>query len=243
MLEQGTGAGAVELDAGLAEQTVKNLTFATVVLLQTAAASEHESEDGSEDGSEDDDDDDAEKVPSDGRGRRRRTRMREKDDASQRPPLAWLFVGWARLARAAWARRAPLRFDGAPPSPRRSAPKVSRETRVRGALLLPAVLCADEAVVGVAEEHRELAREALEVMRSRPSGGAFGRAFAAVQKRIAGQAGRETEDEGVGGCDGPGARAKLVEAGQGGAKREKRKSFETEGSGQSSKRRFSGTCE
>ena len=35
VLEQGTGGGAVEVDSGLAEQTVKNLTFASVVLLQT----------------------------------------------------------------------------------------------------------------------------------------------------------------------------------------------------------------
>ena len=83
------------------------------------------------------------------------------------------------------------------------------------ALLLPAVLCADDAVKGVAEEHRELAREALEVMRGTLPADAFGKAYAAVQKRIAARRESFTEDEGVGGGDGPGEGG-AGEAGEGG---------------------------
>ena len=240
VLEQGTGAGAVELDAGLAEQTVKNLTFATVVLLQTAAASEHESEDGSEDGSEDDDDD-AEKVPGDANGEKDDANG-EKDDASQRPPYPWLFrrmgkvgaggVGAARAASLRWcaAVAASLGAEGFKAKPACAAP-----------LLLPAVLCADDAVVGVAEEHRELAREALEVMRSNLPAGAFGAAYATVQKRIAGRRERRRKMKALEAVTDPekAARARLAKAGKRTAAR-KRKIQEYragKGSSQSTKKR------
>ena len=83
-LEQGCGARAVEVDPGLAEQTVKNLTFATVVLLQTAASGtpdEAEKEDAeTEEGREDTGDGDAPdaeteegaRTPATGRARRGR---------------------------------------------------------------------------------------------------------------------------------------------------------------------------
>ena len=241
VLEQGTGAGAVELDAGLAEQTVKNLTFATVVLLQTAAASEHESEDGSEDGSEDDDDD-AEKVPSDDAKGEKEDANGEKDDASQRPPYPWLFrrmgkvgaggVGAARAASLRWcaAVAASLGAEGFKAKPACAAP-----------LLLPAVLCADDAVVGVAEEHRELAREALEVMRSNLPAGAFGVAYATVQKRIAGRRERRRKMKALEAVTDPekAARARLAKAGKRTAAR-KRKIQEYragKGSSQSTKKR------
>ena len=234
VLEQGTGAGAVELDAGLAEQTVKNLTFATVVLLQTAAASQDGSdEDGSE---EEEDDDDAEKTSGD-------AKAGEKEDAGPgRPPYPWLFrrmgkvgaggVGAARAASLRWcaAVAASLGAEGFKAKPACAAP-----------LLLPAVLCADDAVVGVAEEHRELAREALEVMRSNLPAGAFGAAYATVQKRIAGRRERRRKMKALEAVTDPekAARARLAKAGKRTAAR-KRKIQEYragKGSSQSAKKR------
>ena len=229
VLEQGTGAGAVELDAGLAEQTVKNLTFATVVLLQTAR-------DGSEDGSEDDDDD-AEKAPGDSKG------DATKDDAGQsKPPYPWLFrrmgkvgaggAGAARASSLRWcaAVAAALGADGFAAKPACAAP-----------LLLPAVLCADDAVKGVAEEHRDLAREALEVMRGTLPADAFGKAYAAVQKRIAARRERRRKMKALEAVTDPekAARARLAKAEKRTAAR-KRKIQEYragKGSSQSTKKR------
>ena len=169
VLEQGTGGGAVEIDDGLAEQTVKNLTFATVVLLQTAT------NEATREADADDDEDDAEGGS-------------DKDEDTEkeaRPPYPWLFrrmgkvgaggVGAARAAALRWsaAMAASLGSDGFAKLPA-CAP----------ALLLPAVLCADVAVKNVDEAHRDLAQEALEVMRATLPADAFGKAYAAVQRRI-----------------------------------------------------------
>jgi U3 small nucleolar RNA-associated protein 20 len=47
------------------------------------------------------------------------------------------------------------------------------------------VLCADDAVVGVAPEHRAIAEETLEVLRGAMRGELFSRAHAATRARIA----------------------------------------------------------
>ena len=235
VLEQGTGAGAVELDAGLAEQTVKNLTFATVVLLQTAAGSQDGSEeDGSEE--EEEDDDDAEKTSGD-------AKAGEKEDAGPgRPPYPWLFrrMGKVGAGGAGAARASSLRWCAAVAASL-GADGFAAKPACAAALLLPAVLCADDAVKGVAEEHRELAREALEVMRGTLPADAFGKAYAAVQKRIAARRERRRKMKALEAVTDPekAARARLAKAEKRSAAR-KRKIQEYragKGSSQSTKKR------
>ena len=103
------------------------------------------------------------------------------------------------------------------------------------------MLCADEAVVGVAEEHRELAREALEVMRGTLPADAFGKAYAAVQKRIAARRDRRRKMKALEAVTDPekAARARLAKAEKRSAAR-KRKIQEYragKGSSQSTKKR------
>ena len=236
-LEQGVGARAVDVDPGLAEQTVKNLTFATVVLLQTApsgtlpaagkeGARKEDDDEGDEGDGEDGEDGDGD-AP--------------EDDASK-PPLAWLFrrmgkvgaggTGSSRAAALRWtaAVAAALGPDGFARLPTIAAP-----------LLLPAVLCSDPAVKGVEEAHRELAAEALEVLRGALPGEAFGRAFAAVQKRIASRRDARRKAKALEAVTDPerAARAKIVKAEKRAAARKRKiQEFRSgKGSGQSSKRR------
>jgi U3 small nucleolar RNA-associated protein 20 len=131
VLEQGTGGGAVEIDPGLAEQTVKNLTFASVVLLQTAPSVQQHSEkksdededgdgdeDGDEDGEEDEDDDKeagagagaagGDNDSSRGGATTITTATAAAAAVDEKPPLPWLFrrmskvgAGGVGAARAA----------------------------------------------------------------------------------------------------------------------------------------------
>ena len=115
------------------------------------------------------------------------------------------------------------------------------EPACAAALLLPAVLCADDAVKGVAEEHRELAREALEVMRGALPADVFGKAYAAVQKRIAARRERRRKMKALEAVTDPekAARARLAKAEKRSAAR-KRKIQEYragKGSSQSTKKR------
>ena len=207
VLEQGTGGGAVEIDAGLAEQTVKNLTFASVVLLQTAAPHKKNgkrvTDDDDDDGDEDEDDDE---------------KVEEKEaEEEEKPPLPWLFrrMGKVGAGGVGAARAAALRWTAAVAASL-GAEGFNRAPAIAPPLLLPAVLCADAAVKGVAEEHRELAAEALEVMRGVLPGESFGRAYAAVQKRIAGRREARRRAKALEAVTDPerAARAKIVKAGK-----------------------------
>ena len=227
-LEQGCGARAVEVDPGLAEQTVKNLTFATVVLLQTAASGtpdEAEKEDAEkEEGGEETGDGDA------------------RDADAKKPPLAWLFrrVGKVGAGGTGSSRAAALRWTAAVAGAL-GPDGFARLPTIAAPLLLPAVLCSDPAVKGVEEAHRELAAEALEVLRGALPGEAFGRAFAAVQKRIAFRRDARRKAKALEAVTDPerAARAKLVKAEKRAAARKRKvQEFRSgKGSGQSSKRR------
>ena len=86
---------------------------------------------------------------------------------NDKPSLSLLFsivmcASTARWARAALGPPGVPPCGGQPPSPPGSAPRVWRNCLpqfVATALLLPVVICADAAVKGIAEEHRELATE------------------------------------------------------------------------------------
>ena len=237
-LEQGLGARAVEVDPGLAEQTVKNLTFATVVLLQTAASGtpgEAEKEDAEKEDAEKEDAETEEGGEETGDGDAR-------DADATKPPLAWLFrrVGKVGAGGTGSSRAAALRWTAAVAAAL-GPDGFARLPTIAAPLLLPAVLCSDPAVKGVEEAHRELAAEALEVLRGALPGEAFGRAFAAVQKRIASRRDARRKAKALEAVTDPerAARAKLVKAEKRAAAR-KRKTQEFrsgKGSGQSSKRR------
>ena len=242
-LEQGCGARAVEVDPGLAEQTVKNLTFATVVLLQTAASGtpdEAEKEDAEK---EDADTEDAETEDAETEEGGEETGDGDARDAdAKKPPLAWLFrrVGKVGAGGTGSSRAAALRWTAAVAAAL-GPDGFARLPTIAAPLLLPAVLCSDPAVKGVEEAHRELAAEALEVLRGALPGEAFGRAFAAVQKRIASRRDARRKAKALEAVTDPerAARAKLVKAEKRAAARKRKiQEFRSgKGSGQSSKRR------
>ena len=193
VLEQGAGAGAAELDEGLAEQTVKNLTFASAVLLRAAPsdadAAAADAEDASD--SSDDDIDQTEDETSVANGR---VKKDDKDTVSKetrvvkRPPLPWLFrrVGKVGAGGIGAARTGALKFTAALGSGL-GASGFARNPSVAAPLLLPAALCVDDAVKGVDEAHRDLAAEVLEVLRDAMPGDLFSRASAETRARIVGR--------------------------------------------------------
>jgi len=196
VLEQGVGARAVDVDEKLAEQTVKNLTFAAVVLLQTRrpiAENDDENDEEDEEALEADDDEDDENdlnaaaQTAAAKEKKKKTTTTTEDDAvDAKPPLPWLFrrvgkvgaggIGASRAAALRWtaALAASLGEEG-----------FDRHPTIAPPLLLPSVLCADDAVVGVAPEHRAIAEETLEVLRGAMRGELFSRAHAATRARIA----------------------------------------------------------
>ena len=233
----------MEVDPGLAEQTVKNLTFATVVLLQTAASGtpdEAEKEDAEK---EDADTEDAETEDAETEEGGEETGDGDARDAdAKKPPLAWLFrrVGKVGAGGTGSSRAAALRWTAAVAGAL-GPDGFARLPTIAAPLLLPAVLCSDPAVKGVEEAHRELAAEALEVLRGALPGEAFGRAFAAVQKRIAFRRDARRKAKALEAVTDPerAARAKLVKAEKRAAARKRKvQEFRSgKGSGQSSKRR------
>jgi U3 small nucleolar RNA-associated protein 20 len=103
------------------------------------------------------------------------------------------------------------------------------------------VLCADVAVKNVDEAHRDLAQEALEVMRATLPADAFGKAYAAVQRRITERRDQRRKMKALEAVTDPekAARARLVKNGKRAAAR-KRKIQEyrgVKGTSQSTKKR------
>ena len=242
-LEQGCGARVVEVDPGLAEQTVKNLTFATVVLLQTAASGTPDEAEKEAAEKEDADTEDAETEDAETEEGGEETGDGDARDAdAKKPPLAWLFrrVGKVGAGGTGSSRAAALRWTAAVAAAL-GPDGFARLPTIAAPLLLPAVLCSDPAVKGVEEAHRELAAEALEVLRGALPGEAFGRAFAAVQKRIASRRDARRKAKALEAVTDPerAARAKLVKAEKRAAARKRKiQEFRSgKGSGQSSKRR------
>lgn len=200
VLEQGTGGSAVALDPGLAEQTVKNLTFASVVLLQTTPALPPRRDAADED----------EGNPGEEAARE------EAEETEEKPPLPWLFRRMGKVAAggAGAARAAALRWTAAVAASLGTEGLARLPAAAGSSLLLPAVLCSDAAVKGVEEDHRVLAAEALEVLRGVLPGEAFGRAYAAVQARIAGRREARRRAKALEAVTDPekAARAKMVKA-------------------------------
>ena len=136
VLEQGAGAGAAELDEGLAEQTVKNLTFASAVLLRAAPSDADAAAEDAQDASissSDDEIEHAEDGTSLANGRETSTVGRDGDASKEtrvkRPPLPWLFRRVGKVGAGGSARRARARSSSPPRSGRAWARTVSRATR------------------------------------------------------------------------------------------------------------------
>ena len=108
--------------------------------------------------------------------------------ANVRPPLPWLFrrVGKVAAGGAGAARGGALKWTAALASAL-GTDGFARHPSVAAPLVLPAALCADDAVRGVDEAHRALAAEALEVLRASMPVELFSRASAETRARIAGR--------------------------------------------------------
>jgi U3 small nucleolar RNA-associated protein 20 len=211
VLEQGAGAGAAELDEGLAEQTVKNLTFASAVLLRAAPSDADAASQDAEDASissSDDEIDDAEDGTSLANGRETSTVGRDGDASTEtrvkRPPLPWLFrrVGKVGAGGVGAARAGALKFTAALGSGL-GATGFKRNPSVAAPLLLPAALCVDDAVKGVDEAHRDLAAQVLEVLRDAMPGDLFSRASAETRCAHRRQARRAAQTQSARGGHGP----------------------------------------
>jgi U3 small nucleolar RNA-associated protein 20 len=232
VLEQGAGAGAAELDEGLAEQTVKNLTFASAVLLRAAPSDADAASQDAEDASissSDDEIDDAEDGTSLANGRETSVVGRDGDASKEtrvkRPPLPWLFrrVGKVGAGGVGAARAGALKFTAALGSGL-GATGFKRNPSVAAPLLLPAALCVDDAVKGVDEAHRDLAAQVLEVLRDAMPGDLFSRASAETRARIVGRRDARRKRKALEAVTDPerAARAKIVKSQKRAAARKRR---------------------
>lgn len=184
ILEQSTGVNCVELDDGLVEQTVKNLTFATVVLIKASpsdaeaimALDEENGLDGEADGDgESDDSEDDVDTKND---------SNKKPVKMLRPPVPWLFrrLGKVGAGGVGAARAGVLRWTAAVAQSLGNE-GFNRNASVAKELVLPNSLCVDESVQ-VEDAHRELAAEVLDILRNQMPGDLFSRASAEVKSRI-----------------------------------------------------------
>jgi U3 small nucleolar RNA-associated protein 20 len=195
VLEQSTGQFAVELDEGLVTQTVKNLTFVTVVLMK-AAPSDHDSlvalrrENESNRGreareAEDADDDDERDEKGDASTKTHDDVNKPFKEKTLRPPVPWLFRRLSKVGAGGCgsARGGVLKWTSLLA---RSLGETgfTRNPSVAPALVLPNALCADENVSGIGDDIRELAAEALEVLRATMPGDLFSRAASETRVRI-----------------------------------------------------------
>ena len=197
VLEQGAGAGAAELERGLAEQTVKNLTFASAALLHAAPsddarrAAEQEEDAARATSDEDEDEDEDEDVRTtfvrDGISIAERASEQKKHGI--RPPFPWLFrrLGKVGAGGVGEARAGALKWTAALASSLSKNRGFEKNPSVAAPLVLPAALCADDAVQGVDPTHRALAGEVLDVLRNAMPGDLFSRAAAETRARVAGR--------------------------------------------------------
>ena len=249
VLEQGAGAGAAELDECLAEQTVKNLTFASAVLLRAAPSDADAAAEDAQDASissSDDEIEHAEDVTSLANGRETSTVGRDGDTSKEtrvkRPPLPWLFrrVGKVGAGGVGAARAGALKFTAALGSGL-GANGFARNPSVAAPLLLPAALCVDDSVNGVDEAHRDLAAQVLEVLRDAMPGDLFSRASAETRARIVGRRDARRKRKALEAVTDPerAARAKIVKSQKRAAARKRRVGeFRAgKGSGESAKKR------
>ena len=232
VLEQGAGAGAAELDEGLAEQTVKNLTFASAVLLRAAPSDADAAAEDAQDASissSDDEIEHAEDGTSLANGRETSVVGRDGDASKEtrvkRPPLPWLFrrVGKVGAGGVGAARAGALKFTAALGSGL-GATGFKRNPSVAAPLLLPAALCVDDAVKGVDEAHRDLAAQVLEVLRDAMPGDLFSRASAETRARIVGRRDARRKRKALEAVTDPerAARAKIVKSQKRAAARKRR---------------------
>jgi len=195
VLEQGAGAGAAELERGLAEQTVKNLTFASAALLHAAPSDDArraaEQEEGAARATSDEDEDEDEDVRTtfvrDGISIAERASEQKKHGI--RPPFPWLFrrLGKVGAGGVGEARAGALKWTAALASSLSKNRGFEKNPSVAAPLVLPAALCADDAVQGVDPTHRALAGEVLDVLRNAMPGDLFSRAAAETRARVAGR--------------------------------------------------------
>ena len=213
ILEQGAGAGAVDLDAGLAEQATKNLVFVSAALVRAEMMTTDDENAASARGG-----DEKSLDASDERGSR-----------DSRPPLPWLFRRMGKVCAGATsaARSAALRWTAAlaatlGPDAFASRANDSNHSKLRmrfelaAALMRPAVLCADANTGGVEEAHRARAEEALEVLRDAMPPEAFTRAYAAARESIDAARNERRRKKALERATDPerAARAKIVKAGK-----------------------------
>ena len=213
ILEQGAGSGAVDLDAGLAEQATKNLVFVSAALVRAEMMTTDDENAASARGG-----DEKSLDASDERGSR-----------DSRPPLPWLFRRMGKVCAGATsaARSAALRWTAAlaatlGPDAFASRENDSNHSKLRmrfelaAALMRPAVLCADANTGGVEEAHRARAEEALEVLRDAMPPEAFTRAYAAARESIDAARNERRRKKALERATDPerAARAKIVKAGK-----------------------------
>ena len=267
VLEQGAGAGAAELEHGLAEQTVKNLTFASAALLHAAPSDdarraaeqdedaakattdEDEDENEDEDEDEDDDEDEDEEVRTTIAARtaddvvRAGTTTERRERKHIRPPFPWLFrrLGKVGAGGVGGARAGALKWTAALASSLAKNGGFEKNPSVAAPLVLPAALCADDAVQGVDPTHRALAGEVLDILRGAMPGDLFSRAAAETRARVAGRRDARRRRKALEAVTDPerAARAKMAKARKRAAarKRRARRVFSREGRGESAKKR------
>ena len=271
VLEQGAGAGAAELEDGLAEQTVKNLTFASAALLHAAPSDdarraaerdededakattdedEDENEDENENEDDDEDEDEEEEVRTTIAARtandvvRAGTATERRDERKHiRPPFPWLFrrLGKVGAGGVGGARAGALKWTAALASSLAKNGGFEKNPSVAAPLVLPAALCADDAVQGVDPTHRALAGEVLDILRSAMPGDVFSRAAAETRARVAGRRDARRRRKALEAVTDPerAARAKMAKARKRAAARKRRVGeFRAgKGSGESAKKR------
>ena len=216
----------------------------------TTDEDEDENEDENENEDDDEDEDEEEEVRTTIAARtandvvRAGTATERRDERKHiRPPFPWLFrrLGKVGAGGVGGARAGALKWTAALASSLAKNGGFEKNPSVAAPLVLPAALCADDAVQGVDPTHRALAGEVLDILRSAMPGDVFSRAAAETRARVAGRRDARRRRKALEAVTDPerAARAKMAKARKRAAARKRRVGeFRAgKGSGESAKKR------